>query len=63
MKIKQRNPYVKPESNFWEGFWKSIFDMEWKEWKIYIIYCFLAAVVGSLMGVYIDSWLKWVELF
>ncbi len=45
------------------SFWKDIFDMEWEQWRVYIIFTFLAAAAGTLLGAYLESWLRYINLF
>ncbi len=46
-----------------KDFWNDIFDIDWKQWRLYLVIIFLSAVAGTVVGVYLNEWSKYINLF
>jgi len=44
-------------------FIEDLLGMDFDKLLTYLIFIFISFIAGTVIGVYIDSWLKYIELF
>lgn len=50
-----------------KAFWKDIidinFDMPFKDWCYILVFIFVSVILGTVIGLYIEAWISYINLF
>ena len=39
------------------------FDMPFEKWCVILVFIFVSVILGTVFGIYIDSWIRYINLF